>query len=1126
MLEITLLGEIVILLDGEPGTRIRGQKEIALLAFLAHTGKTYGREALADLLWEARSTKQSLSNLRTALARLRKHVGDQLIITRNNVSLSSAVHDQTDSVRMQTMLAGVGRERSQSGINILAQGLALYAGEFMAGFSLTQASRFNDWLAVEQEHLRQIAMNGYRQLAGWQEEQGAFNAGVITAQQWVAWDPLDETAQQMLMRLLAYDGRGSEALRVYEQCRDLLQVELAVHPAPATTALYHAIEDGSLASPEIVPALLHNLPRALTPLFGRKKEIKKLITYLVNPDYPLISLTGPGGIGKTSLALAAGRQLLIEEQAPFKDGIWFFSLEEIENDTPEKIREEAAALLGPAMGLFFYGESDLWPQLLGQLGSKNHLLILDDIEQFFHVASDLIVDLLEAGEDMHLLVISQTTLALGASVAFPLAGLQTPTQVSPGALNNESVRLFAERAARMPAPFHLEKHLAEVVAICQFVEGMPLGIELAAASLGRLMVDEIMPALTGNLQLLNSSHRDLLPRQRTIQAVFDYTWQLLDPHEQTLLAQISIFQAGFTRQAAESVLNDTTSDLSHLVDHALLSRDETGRFRMHPLLRQSAREKLSAPHMIEIAGRVLEQHSLYFAQFMASFADELQRGEGQETLQTILSEQANLRAAWQYAVQARQWPTIATCLDGSHYFYQRQGFFSEETALIDSAINHLQETLVVEDVFLSGLLSRLLTVRARNYLHAAQFAEGLQAVERACALAIKLQDPGLEGQARLAWAQIHSIQHKRDPALAQFKQVVILAKRAQNQTLEADGWIGLGEQMGWLNDSKSTEESLHTALELCQILQYKPGEVRTLIVFGEYALRQGAFAQSAAFNRQALQISRLLGDVVAEAEVLGSLGVGLAALNDMSGSRAAHDEALAIFRRLNMPESEQWILGQLGYTAIQLGDYGSAEKQLAEALSIARRLKDEFWQAWVKLRMGELWTERERADQGLSFIADAYVTAERKNNPRFKAAVLYHWGNALLSQSDWAQAEQKFQKANDLWQGSGQIEKGAQSLAGLAYVAYQQERLETAAAHAEQLWQTWQESPELAERANLKLYWRLGIVWDGLGDSRADDLWQKAYVLLQERCEKIPNERARKMFLEQVPAHRAILSVL
>ena len=274
MLEISLLGEIIIRLDGEPLTRFRSQKEIALLAYLAHTGQTHNREALADLLWEARSTKQSLSNLRTALARLRKQVGDHLVVTRKTVAVTPAVHELTDSVRFQKMLAGTGREMSPAGRNLLVQGLDLYSGEFMAGFSLAQTPRFNDWLMVEQERLRQIAMNGYRQLAGRQEEQGAFAAGATTAQKWVTWDPLDETAQQQLMRLLAYDGRVAEAIRVYEKCRDLLQTELAVPPAPATTALYKSIQDGSLRTPDIITAPLHNLPRALTPFYGRKKRSK------------------------------------------------------------------------------------------------------------------------------------------------------------------------------------------------------------------------------------------------------------------------------------------------------------------------------------------------------------------------------------------------------------------------------------------------------------------------------------------------------------------------------------------------------------------------------------------------------------------------------------------------------------------------------------------------------------------------------------------------------------------------------------------------------------------------------------------------------------------------------------
>ncbi len=1126
MLEISLLGEIVFRLHGEPPTYFSSQKEIALLAYLAHTGQTHNREALAGFLWEARSTKQSLSNLRTALTRLRQKVGDYLIITPKTVAVTRAVHEQTDSVRFQALLKGMGKEGTVTAVTHLSQGMKLYSGELMAGFSLPTAPRFNDWLVVEQEHLRQTAMRGYRQLAGWQEEQGAFAAGVITARQWVSWDPLDETAQQQLMRLLAYNGRFSEALSVYEKCRNLLQTELGILPAPSTIALYKTIQTGSLPPPDISPIPLHNLPRALTPLFGREQEINDLTEHLINPDYPLVSVTGVGGMGKTSLALAAGRRLAAMQPPPFKDGIWFVSLEAIETNTPEIVRDEVAALVGQAMGLNFHGESDLWSQLLGQLASKNLLLILDNIEQFLAIASDMILALLKASHNIHVLVTSRTTLALAASISFPLTGLAIPTQVSAEALQNESVRLFAQRAARMPAPFNLEKHLAAVVAICQFVEGMPLGIELAAASLGWLMIDEIMPALTSNLHLLNTTRRDLPARQRTLHAVFDATWQLLDPHEQTLLAQVSIFHGGFSREAASAILQDTTSGIYNLQNHALLNRDENGRFKMHSLLRQLAREKLSEPHRKEMAEAALNRHSRYFADFMQAFESDMQRGVDQVAAQAILPEQANLRAAWQHAVQAGQWQTIADCLAGAHYFYRRLGLFSEEAALVDSAIASLQVERTADDAFLTGLLCRLLSVQARTFLNVAQFEAGKQTAARACELAQKLENPDLEGQARLAWARLLDKQNKHEPALAQYEQVVALAKIAQNEFLEADGWIGIGSQILWKADVRPAQEPLHHALGLCQALAYKLGEIETLIFLGDLAQRQAAYARAVEYDVQALQLSRLLGNVAAEAQVLGSLGVTLTSQGDLAGSQSYQAEALAIFRRLNMPESEQWLLGQLGYTAIQLGDYATAELYLIEALAIARQIEDDFWQAWVKLRLGTMWLERGESDKALSFITEALQTAVLVQNPRFLAAVLYHLGNVLLSQADWAEAEQKFQKAYELWQEARQTENSLQALVGLAYVAYQQNMPAIAAAHAEQLWQTWHESAAWAERADLKSYWLLGMVWDGLGDSRAAELWQKAHTLLHQRSEMIPDECKRKLFLEQVPACQAILGRL
>jgi DNA-binding SARP family transcriptional activator/predicted ATPase/Tfp pilus assembly protein PilF len=1117
MLEVTLLGGVTIRLDGLLINRFRSQTEIALLAYLAHSGQAHNREELADLLWDTDSTGQSLSNLRTVLSRLRKQLRDHLIVTRKTIAVSPTVHQKTDSARFQSLLAGVGKDGAAGSMNQLSQSLDLYTGEFMAGFSLPSAPRFNDWLVIEQEHLRQLALNGFRQLADWQMEQGSFTAGVLTAQRWLTLDNWDETAQRELMRFLAYDGRTSEALSAYEKYRDHLQKEISTSPDTDTAALYQSIQDGSLSPPVIASSLPHNLPRPLLPLFGREKELAKLNETLLNPEHPLISIVGMGGIGKTSLALAAGRQLVEKEQHPFPDGIWFIRLEGIENGAPEKVREEVAALIGFAMGLYFHGESDLWTQLLGQLAAKKLLLILDNIEQFLTVASDLTVELLGACESIRLLTTSRTTLPLSASVAFPLTGLETPTLDSANALQNESVLLFAERASRLPSNFHLDKHLPEVVEICNFLEGMPLGIELAAASLVKLMVVEIMPALKNNLRLINSTRLDLPPRQRTLHAVFEYTWQLLDRREQTLLVQISVFRGGFTRQATEAVLLDVGSGLYNLQLQALLNRDETGRFRMHPLLRQLAGEKLSGTEKAE----TLDRHSTYFSEFIGSFESELRAGIGREAIQAIFPEQANLRAAWQYAVETKNWQLIANCLDGAHYFFHRNSLFREERSLVDSAVNNLQPLVEVETFSLTSLLSRLLTWQAWGYLSLANFEEGMKTAERANELAQSVKDAGLEAQARIAIAKLLFRDHAK--ALSQYEQVVALAKIAEDPFLEADGLCEIGKHLSWQGNYEQARESLEHALTLCQSLPYKSGELDTLTNLAAVATYQENYAESMAIKESALQLSRLMGDVTKEALVLGDMSVTLAYLGDLVGRQRYQKESLATYRRLNLPTSIQMLLGELGYTSLELGDYASAENQLTEALEIATQIKDEFWQAWVKLRLGNLWHERGELEKSLPLIIEAFQTVEKLQNIPLQARVLYDWGNVLVSRKDWKGAEQKFQTAYDLWHGRGKLENALLALAGLAYAAYRQEAKTTATAHAEKLWQTLQESPAWAERANLKLYWMLGIVWQGLGDSRANHLWIKAHALLEQRSEKIEDNGARQMFLDNVSVHRAIL---
>ncbi len=1116
MLEIFLLGEIKIRLHGTPVIQIRSQKEIALLAYLAHSGQTHNREALADLLWEARSTKQSLSNLRTVLARLRQQVGDDLIVTPKTVAVTHAVHEQMDTVRFQMMLAGMGKERTITAVNLLSQGLKLYSGEFMAGFSVPDAPRFDDWLVVEQERLRQIAMRGYRQLARWQEEQGAFADGVVTAQQWASWDPLDETAQQQLMRLLAYDGRISEALSVYEKCRHLLQAELGITPSPATIALYETIQARSLSPPDITPTPLHNLPRALTPLYGRKKEIEHLTRILLNPEYPLVSITGVGGMGKTSLALATGRQLAAAPPPFFQDGIWFISLEEIENDTPEKVGDRVAALVGRAMGLYFHGESDLWSQLLGQLAAKKLLLILDNIEQFLTIASDLIVDLLKAGEDIHLLTTSRTTLALAASVTFPLTGLETPTQVSAEALQNESVRLFAERAARMPVPFQLEKHLAEVVAICQFVEGMPLAIELAAASLGRLMMAEIMPALTDNLHLLDTTRHDLPPRQRTLQAVFDTTWQLLDSREQMLLAQISIFRGGFTRPAADAVLKDAKG-LYILQHHALLGRDETGRFKMHPLIRQFAVEqRANWPRAAALFQDSHDNHSRYYLQMMGQQAQILQRGAPGQLLATLLLEQHNLRAAWQQAVGQAAWADIAQNLEGIQHYYYRSGLFRDGIELITQAL----ATAVAADVP-PQLIPSLHQARAALLEPISQFDQALTDIKEA--LSQETVSQQTEIRAYLVWGLVLDGQGDYQGSLAQYQTAVELLQDSDEWLLLARGKQGIGWALIEMGQTEAASEPLQQALECSQRADDQFGQMMTLTFLGVQARRRNKLIVCERYYKQALDIARPLGDRLVEGKLLSNLGVAASMRFALSQAQRYLEQALTIFEQLNVPKNRAITVGDLGVVYARIGNYARAQRLLEQSLALARQIGDRYGEAWGLNWLSGVVLAQGDADSALQLARAAFSVADAIGIKSLRAGGLAKMGNALLANGELTEAADCYYQAHTICEQINQAAEAALMLAGLADIALRQQQPECALNHVEAVLTTIATEPEICQGIHLQVYWVCYQVLRNLGNPRATAVLAAGYGILLSRAENIDDKAARQLFLTQVATHQQIL---
>ncbi|HEX6384700.1 MAG TPA: BTAD domain-containing putative transcriptional regulator, partial [Anaerolineae bacterium] len=641
-LSLHLLGEMRIARNGK-SLRFRSQTEAALLIYLAHTGQTHSREAIADLLWEARTTQQSLSNLRTVLARLRRLADDVLVITHKTLAYKAAARQQVDSVRLSERLEALRDVDSDADAARLREALRLYKGDFLAGFHLPNAPRFNDWVVVAQERLRQTLFAGYQRLLEYALAQGDFELGIETATRWLAWDELNETTHQQLIRLLAQSGRTAAAITQYEQCVAVLAAELGVAPHKATTALYERVRQGAFeaaAEARVVHRRVdHNLPRDLTPFFGRDAEIEEVTRRVLDSTYPLVTLTGEGGIGKTRLALATARRLL-EAEHPFGDGVWFVSLAEVlspgERHNPGVVREAVATAVGSAMGMVFHGQRTPSQQWLAFLREKNTLLILDNFEPLLDSgAVNLLLELLQEAPQVNLLVTSRVALDLNSEWVVRLDGLPAPEGVSPDAgapVNGgvlqpdaesyDSVRLFAERAARTATDFRLAEQLVDVADICRLVAGLPLAIELAAASARRLSCAEIAAALRENMNLLATKRRDVPARQRSMRAVFEYSWQLLDEAEQRVLAQLSVFRGGFSQEAACAVILEPAWRLNGLERHSLLKQDEQGRYRLHALLSEYAGEKLA--QLAAAPGReptnAAQRHSAYYLEAVGQLA--------------------------------------------------------------------------------------------------------------------------------------------------------------------------------------------------------------------------------------------------------------------------------------------------------------------------------------------------------------------------------------------------------------------------------------------------------------------------------------------------------------------------
>ncbi|MBA2470004.1 MAG: AAA family ATPase [Chloroflexia bacterium] len=530
-LTISLLGTVQVLRNGQPVSGQAHAKVLGLLAYLAvEMDRPHARTSLALLFWPDQTGDKARHSLRQALSTLRRILQDQvaaeplLYVTRETVQFRGDAGAVVDVWQLLALFDACDRhahprlETCPACAPRLEAVVALYRGDFLEGFSVDDSTGFEDWTQVWRQRLRQRVIDASFAVAAWRLHQGALDGVEHTLSRLLEFDPWNERAHRTLMEVLWKRGQRGAAIAQYERCRAALMEELGVEPDAETAVLLQAIRSGDasgLAELEQTPAPrpVFRLPVAPGRLVGRERELEEIADLLAHRDCRLLTLTGPGGSGKTRLAIE-----IASSQASHGHGVCFVAL--------AAVREPAGIVpaIAAELGLTLLGGADPERQLVDWLRDRSMFLVLDNAEQVVE-GMPVVARLLLSAPTVTVLVTSRERLNLRGEWVYDVAGLGVPvSDVTDSFEGYGSVELLGERLRqiRPRTPMRHEERPV-VIRICQLVEGMPLAIELAAAWAQSLTLDQIEAELRRNLDFLSTSLRDVPDRHRSMRAVFNQT---------------------------------------------------------------------------------------------------------------------------------------------------------------------------------------------------------------------------------------------------------------------------------------------------------------------------------------------------------------------------------------------------------------------------------------------------------------------------------------------------------------------------------------------------------------------------------------------------------------------------
>jgi predicted ATPase/DNA-binding SARP family transcriptional activator len=959
-LKLGVLGAFQIALAHGSIARFESDKTRALLAYLAvEADRPHRRDALVGLLWPEEPEETARHNLRQALFSLRQTIGDPtalppyLHITREEIQFNTASDYALDVASFDAHLAARARHTHSrlDGCAICAlhlqQAADLYRGRFLQEFYLEDSAEFEEWALARREATHQRALDALADLADYYERHGDLGAARRCASRQLELDPWREQAHRQMMRVLVLEGGRGAAIAQYEKCRRVLADELGVEPSSKTRELYEQIRAGSWTpaagngrEPARESANLQTpssvLPAQLTPFIGRERELAEVGRLITDPTCRCITLVGPGGIGKTRLALQAA----FAHRGEFEQGAAFVPLVSVDSADP------VVPTIAEALGLSFYGPASPRFQLLNYLRDKQLLLVLDNVEQLLMEdprqanAPGLFIEILQQAGEVKLLLTSREPLNVQGEWVFEVEGLQIPGDDGLAALESSSaVALFLQQAQRARVGFALPaEDRSALVRLCRLVGGTPLALELAATWVRTLALPEIVQEIERNLDFLGASLRDLPERHRSMRAVFDQTWKLLSADEQTVLLRLSAFQGGFRREAAEAVAGAALSVLSTLVTKSLVRRSGSGRYDLHELIRQYAVERFAERPEEQAATRA--RHGSYTLTFFARADGRLRSSAQRETLAELTAEMDNFRTAWDWAVAHGEFALIEQTMRLFCWFTDTRGWFQEGLDTLGRAISALETSHghSPPDRTEQVALGHVLTARSLLAYRLGQYGQAQAMLERSLEVLRPLDEGRVLVESVYFLGQVMEVTGNYERALELYSEGLDIATAIGDRWYRALCLTNLNGLVA-ITRTGARREVAHERLQSAVADWRLIGDPR-LTAFGLRILSQSALALGRYEEaRSALVESAALNRSIGDRWGLGSAYRGLGVVAQAQGK---HTEAVAMFRRSLDTFTDlggSWwvarVLAETSRSVFALGNDAEAERLCRESLRIA-----------------------------------------------------------------------------------------------------------------------------------------------------------------------------------------------